>query len=291
MSGWIKLHRQIQGHWLWLSEKPFDKRSAWIDILLMVNHEDKKILLGNELIEVKRGSRVTSIRQLCDRWGWSNTKVKNFLNLLEKDDMLVVKSDSKKTTLTVVNYSGYQDWNDAENDTKTTVTFSGSQKNVKKNDTKTTAITPGNTGVCQAGSNNKRRRNDAKATRKHTNNNDNNDNKYIDDDEESDEKNPYVFYENNFGTLSSFVAERIKALEEDIGSEMVIEAMKIAQLNRATSFKYVEAVAKNWLAKNIRTPEDIKAIEEEKQRPKPSKNQDQPLDIDYEAAKKSKYGW
>ncbi len=290
MSGWIKLHRQIQGHWLWLSEKPFDKRSAWIDILLMVNHEDKKILLGNELIEVKRGSRVTSIRQLCDRWGWSNTKVKNFLNLLEKDGMLVVKSDSKKTTLTVVNYSGYQDWNDAENDTKTTVTFSGSQKNVKKNDTKTTAITPGNTGVCQAGSNNKRRRNDAKATRKHTNNNDNNDNKYIDDDEESDEKNPYVFYENNFGTISSFIAERIEALEDDIGPEMVVEAMKKAVLNRAKGLGYVEAIIKDWLAKNIKTPEDLKAYETEKQKPRATK-QDQPLNIDYEASKNSKYGW
>ncbi|HHV32212.1 MAG TPA: DnaD domain protein, partial [Clostridiales bacterium] len=124
------------------------------------------------------------------------------------------------------------------------------------------------------------------------NNNDNNDNKYIDDDECAREDNPYFFYQNNFGTLSSFVAERIKALEEDIGSEMVIEAMKIAQLNKATSFKYVEAVVKNWLAKNIKTPEALKALEAEKQRHKSKpKEQDQPLDIDYEESAKSKYGW
>lgn len=111
-----------------------------------------------------------------------------------------------------------------------------------------------------------------------------------DDEEESAEKNPYVFYEHNFGTISPFIAEKIKALEEDIGPEMVIEAMKIARLNRATSFRYVEAIANDWLAKNIRTPEDIKALETERQKPKATK-QDKPLDIDYEAAKKSKYGW
>lgn len=140
-KGWIRIHRKIQEHWLW-QEKPFDKKSAWIDLLLMANHEDKTILLGNELIEVKRGSRVTSLRQLCNRWGWSNTKVKNFLNLLEKENMIAIKSDSKKTTITIVNYNDYQKWNDTENDTETTE---------------------------------KRHENDTKTTQEHTNNNDNND--------------------------------------------------------------------------------------------------------------------
>ena len=118
-EGWIKLHRNILDNWLW-QEKPFDKRSAWIDILLMVNHENKKTLLGNELTTVERGSKITSVRKLCERWGWSNTKVKNFLSLLEKDNMIAVKSDSKKTTLTVVNYCYYQDKSDTKNDTRTT---------------------------------------------------------------------------------------------------------------------------------------------------------------------------
>lgn len=111
-----------------------------------------------------------------------------------------------------------------------------------------------------------------------------------DDEEESAEKNPYVFYEHNFGTISPFIAERIKALKEDIGPEMIIEAMKIARLNRATSFRYVETTVNDWLAKNIKTPEDLKAFEAEKQRSKNQK-QDKPLNIDYEASAKSKYGW
>ena len=32
-SGWIKVSRAIQEHWVW-DEKPFSKGQAWIDLLL-----------------------------------------------------------------------------------------------------------------------------------------------------------------------------------------------------------------------------------------------------------------
>jgi DNA replication protein DnaD len=86
----------------------FSKAEAWIDLLLMMNHEDNKVLLGNQFILVKRGSRITSVKQLCKRWGWSNTKVASYLTLLESDEMIVKKSDTKKTLITVVNWDLYQ---------------------------------------------------------------------------------------------------------------------------------------------------------------------------------------
>jgi hypothetical protein len=58
VRGWITLSRKIQDHWLWQKNKPFDYRSAWIDLLLTVNHEDKKIPFGGQVIMVKRGSTV-----------------------------------------------------------------------------------------------------------------------------------------------------------------------------------------------------------------------------------------
>lgn len=135
MQGWIKLHRKIQEHWLYQEKRKFSRFEAWIDLLMMVNHEDAKVVLGNELIEVKRGQRITSIRQLCDRWGWSNTKVTQFLKLLESDGMATVKSDSKKTVITIDNYDFYQGREDKkttdkqqENDEEAT------QKHTNKND-------------------------------------------------------------------------------------------------------------------------------------------------------------
>ena len=108
MAGWISLHRQMQSHWLW-KEKPFDKRSAWIDMLLMASHCDNKFVLGNELMVVEVGQFITSELKLMDRWGWSKTKVRSFLKLLQDDKMIVKKTDRKKTTINIVNYRVWQE--------------------------------------------------------------------------------------------------------------------------------------------------------------------------------------
>ena len=108
MAGWIKLHRKIRDNLFW-DEKPFDKARAWIDIILSANHEPNKFLLGNEVAEVERGSFITSEKKLMERWGWSKSKVRAFLLLLENESMIVKKTDTKKTTLEVLNYCIYQD--------------------------------------------------------------------------------------------------------------------------------------------------------------------------------------
>lgn len=107
-KGWIALHRSIQNHYLW-EDKPFNRAAAWVDMLLLANHQDNKFLLGNKFVEVERGSFITSELKLMERWGWSKTKVRAFLQLLENDSMIVKKTDRKKTTITIVKYSDYQD--------------------------------------------------------------------------------------------------------------------------------------------------------------------------------------
>ncbi|MDU7725187.1 hypothetical protein [Clostridium perfringens] len=113
VEGWLKLYRSIQNHWLW-EDKPFSRGQAFVDLLLMANHKDNKILFNGELIEVKRGSRITSLRQLSEAWGWSTKKTKKFLELLEKDNMITVKSDNKKTLVTIENYGVYQEVGNTE---------------------------------------------------------------------------------------------------------------------------------------------------------------------------------
>ena len=113
MAGWQKVYRDITNHWLW-EDKPFSRGQAFIDLLLMVNHQDKKILFNGDVIEVKRGSKITSLRKLSEEWGWSTKKTKKFLELLEKDKMVTVQSDNKKTLVTIENYSLYQDSGNTE---------------------------------------------------------------------------------------------------------------------------------------------------------------------------------
>ena len=112
--GWVRIHRKIQDCWIWNVDTPFDERSAWIDLFMQANHKDIKMLFGGELITVKRGERITSIRTLANRWKWSRDKVSRFLKLLESDNMITRDSDNHRTLLTMVNYGLYQDWSDTE---------------------------------------------------------------------------------------------------------------------------------------------------------------------------------
>ena len=107
-NGWIKLYRKIEDCWIWSDKEPFDKRSAWIDLLLSANHSDQKSLFNGELIAIKRGQILTSIRMLSDKWRWSINRVYRFLKLLENDEMLKREIDNNRTLLTIVNYSIYQ---------------------------------------------------------------------------------------------------------------------------------------------------------------------------------------
>lgn len=106
-EGWIKLHRCIRSNWVW-NDKPFSRGQAFLDLLLMVNHEDKKIIFNGSLTEVKRGSCITSIRKLGDKWGWSNKKVKMFLDQLQSDQMITYESNTKRTLVTIEKYDLYQ---------------------------------------------------------------------------------------------------------------------------------------------------------------------------------------
>lgn len=116
-KGWIKLHRKVLDCWLW-EDKPFDKGRAWIDLLLLAMHHDKKMYVENELIYIPRGSFMTSILKLGERWGWSRNKVIRFLNMLESEQMLNTKRTPKGTLVTIVKYEEYQLCDTANDTTK-----------------------------------------------------------------------------------------------------------------------------------------------------------------------------
>ena len=159
--GYISLHRKIQDCFLWYSDEPFDRRSAWIDLLLLVNHEEKEIVFDGNKIVVSKGQKITSIRFLADRWHWSTTKVRKYLELLKSENMIKIESDNKKTLLTVVNYEFYQNTKHTENTQKT-----------HRNDTENTQKT---------------HRKHAENTQKNTNNNDNNVNNENNDNKKNKE--------------------------------------------------------------------------------------------------------
>jgi DNA replication protein DnaD len=180
-QGWISLHRQIQDHWLW-EDKPFSKGQAWVDLLLLANHEDNKFLLGNELVKVEAGSFITSELKLMERWGWGKSKTRAFLEMLQNDGMIVKKSDRKKTTITINNYGAFQDFETSKQTT-----------NRPRADRKQTTNRP----------------------RADTNNNDNNDN-----NENNDNKLSYCDDPELNKTVISFVAFR-KSIKKPMSEHAV----------------------------------------------------------------------
>lgn len=107
-KGWIRLYRQSEDNALYFKE-PFDKFHAWIDLLLIVNHEPKQFISKKgQLVNLDAGQTITSHRILADRWQWSRNKVRRFLRLLVDTSMCTVDETTNGTTITVVNWAKYQ---------------------------------------------------------------------------------------------------------------------------------------------------------------------------------------
>ena len=104
-SGWISIYRRIREHWIW--QDPV-KLQRWLDLLLEVNHTGRKVNLGCAIIECERGQSIRSLSNWAKRWKCSKSSARRFLELLEKDQMIVSESVSKTTRITVCNYDYYQ---------------------------------------------------------------------------------------------------------------------------------------------------------------------------------------
>lgn len=205
MQGWIRVDRKITEHWLW-DDRPFSRGQAFIDLIMMANHKDNTFLHGTELLTIDRGSFVTSELKLMERWGWSKSKVRYFLNALELDSMLVKKTDRKKTTITIVNYSIYQDLQTTEE---------------PKKDHKKTAKRP----------------------QKDTNNNDNNvnnenNNKYIYADDEELNKSILDFIEFRKKIKAPMTDKAIKLMIGELNKLSSDHNEQIAIIN--------QSILKNW---------------------------------------------
>lgn len=106
--GWIRIYRELLDSAIWNTNEPFTKGQAWIDLLMLANFEDAEQIVGYETIKVRRGSYMTTIRDLSDRWKWSKSKTANYLHFLEKLKMISVNADTKRTLITVVKYDDFQ---------------------------------------------------------------------------------------------------------------------------------------------------------------------------------------
>lgn len=121
--GWIKLHRKITDNPMWKSE-PFTKSQAWIDLILLANFKRSYFYKRGIRVDIERGQLGRSEVELSDRWKWSRTKVRRFLNVLENEHQIEKVKNNLTLIVTIKNYDEYQSENTKEHQ-------SGQQKDSK----------------------------------------------------------------------------------------------------------------------------------------------------------------
>ncbi|HHB3731162.1 TPA: DnaD domain protein [Staphylococcus aureus] len=241
MTGWISIDRSIQNHWLFKEKRTFSKFEAWIYLLMEANHSKAKVPIGNQIVTVERGQRLTSILTLSDLFNWSRFKVKTFLDLLESDGMLEVKTTSKYTLITIVNYDFYQ---------------SEQGRNQHQKDIKPTS---------------KQHQSNINPTSKqhqtNTNNNDNKDNNEKNVNNEKKKTTAFDFFQDNgFGFITSYNLDDLNyyldSFEND-SDEIVTASLKIAKDRNKVTWGYAKSILNTWLNANLKSIEQVRAFEKQ----------------------------
>lgn len=241
MTGWISIDRSIQNHWLFKEKRTFSKFEAWIYLLMEANHSKAKVPIGNQIVTVERGQRLTSILTFSDLFNWSRFKVKTFLDLLESDGMLEVKTTSKYTLITIVNYDFYQ---------------SEQGRNQHQNDIKPTS---------------KQHQSNINPTSKqhqtNTNNNDNKDNNEKNVNNEKKKAAAFDFFQDNgFGFITPYNLDDLNyyldSFEND-SDQIVTASLKIAKDRNKVTWGYAKSILNTWLNANLKSIEQVRAFEKQ----------------------------
>lgn len=252
MQGYIKLHRAIIKSDIY--QMPPLYLRVFERLLLEANHKDTYIpyrypgtkTVGKKLI--KRGERLTSIRDIAEWVGWyergkfkvPNPKtISSILNWLVENNMLEIYDlgNRKETHYSIVNYSVYQDCNDDK---------SNSQVTEKKQSTDTN----------------------------NNDNNDNNDNNIYDDDiyREVNIKLQQAYF-NTFKVLPSitqldiltFFLKKSDQIPEPLDIDTVIYALERTAVWNGSNVAYTEKILWTWYEKGVRTKEQAEMLVKERE--------------------------
>lgn len=134
-EGWICIYRAIEEDPMYFAE-PFTRMQAFIDLILITNHERAVFFKRGIKITVERGQTVRSEDELALRWKWSRGKVRRFLLELENDTKIVQQKTRLCNCISIVNYDKYQlggTTDSTTNDTTDSTTDSTTKNNNDNN--------------------------------------------------------------------------------------------------------------------------------------------------------------
>jgi DnaD/phage-associated family protein len=77
--------------------------------------------------------------------------------------------------------------------------------------------------------------------------------------------NPFKFYTENIGPMMPMVSELITQYGDDLPDGLLTEAMRIAVKKNARNLTYIEKIWQNWISSGIKTMDDYKRHEAERE--------------------------
>lgn len=85
---WIKLYRKIMKSPIWENEKAL---KIWIWCLLKATHEEREQLVGQQVVELKKGQFVFGRKKATDELQMNENTIYRYIKLLEK-----IRNDNNK---------------------------------------------------------------------------------------------------------------------------------------------------------------------------------------------------
>lgn len=103
-KGYINISREIFSKVLFTEKRVFSKFEALIDLMQMARYSDKEAqqLIGGKVVTWGKNQIPASNRYLQERWKWSNTKVKLFLEFLVAEGEIKISQNAGQTVISVL---------------------------------------------------------------------------------------------------------------------------------------------------------------------------------------------
>lgn len=103
LKDYIYLHKSLLNTAIWNTQEKFTLRSAWIDLLLLADHDDEFCVIDEKEIVIHSGQYLTTKKKLAVRWGVTEGTVYRWLNELENANMICVDSTNRYSLITIQN--------------------------------------------------------------------------------------------------------------------------------------------------------------------------------------------
>ncbi|EEU79974.1 DnaD domain protein [Enterococcus faecalis] len=229
-TGYIKLYRKVTNSFVWTNANMF---KLWSLCLMKASHKESRFIFNGQEIAVSSGQFVTG-RAVIE---------KEFNEGVPRDQQIVgrtlwrwLKKFENEQMLSISSTPKYSvitinNWDDYQ-----------------VNDQQVSNNRP--TSVQQL------------STYKNEKNEKNEKNVVVVEEQQS----VFQLYQSIFGMLNSVTTQNLEYWCNDLSTELVSEALKISAKSNARNFKYTESILRNWEQKGVKTLDDVKALNVERER-------------------------